>query len=534
MNGASPAVRFLGPPPGELRRRLYRALARELLASPEPAAVVIETSTADRRSDVTVCPAGLLGTLGVTPVFRGALTWRSPGAPAPPADPEHLAVGWVARPLRPKRTPPVPAGPWDRPSAAGLLGPGGVLELQTFWATGRTDGQLWAARRARYRAPSLPDLPGRQASTGRFVAAEWSTACGLLCEAAGQATTDPAWSLASTASIPRDAWVAVPASAADRTAEPTWPDEPAIGPRADGHTVVLGATGSGKTTFLAERAARAIAGGTAVLAIDLHGDLSPGIMARLTPAERTAVVAVDASERPVVGVAALRGGDDRAAAQLVAAVKRLSPDGEELYWGFRLERIFDSFVRLVQESGGTLVDLYRLLTDADRREAVRLSTRSAELARFLDDLAPIVRRNPEFLWGAASRRSTAACPSRSCCAPGGRSSSASRSRRSGPRQRRSPARSSSPAATSASPAAAHAAPHGRWRSSWTRSRGSRHASSPRCSPRVGSSACGSWSRASSPSASRPSFASRRPGSPGRSSPSASPRRALRGSGRGSG
>jgi len=84
-------------------------------------------------------------------------------------------------------------------------------------------------------------------------------------------------------------------------------------------------------------------------------------------------------------------------------VKRLTPDGTDVYWGFRLERIFDAFVRIVQEGGGSLGDLYALLTDADRRDVARLATRDPRLARFLDELAPIVRRSPEFLWGAAAR-----------------------------------------------------------------------------------------------------------------------------------
>ena len=141
--------------------------------------------------------------------------------------------------------------------------------------------------------------------------------------------------------------------------------------------------------------------------VDLHGDLAPAILGRLSPESRLRVVAVDATLPPVPGVAALvpDGPRDRAAAHLVAALKRLSPDGTDLYWGFRLERIFDTFVRLALETGGSLTDLYDLLTNPDRRDAARLATRSVELARFLDELSPVVRRNPEFLWSASTRLS---------------------------------------------------------------------------------------------------------------------------------
>jgi hypothetical protein len=171
--------------------------------------------------------------------------------------------------------------------------------------------------------------------------------------------------------------------------------------------IVLGASGAGKTTYLARWAAQVVRRGEPLFAVDLHGDLAPAILARLAPEERRRVVAVDATRPPVPGITAVvsDGPRDRAAAHLVAALKRLTPDGTDLYWGFRLERIFDTVVRLALESGGSLADMYDLLTSADRRDAARLSTRSVELARFLDELAPVVRRNPEFLWSAATRLS---------------------------------------------------------------------------------------------------------------------------------
>ncbi len=213
-----------------------------------------------------------------------------------------------------------------------------------------------------------------------------------------------AWRRRSLRALPPTAWLARSAEGAPTTAEVRWigPSNPTRG--VDGHGVVFGASGAGKTTYLAHRAAEAIAGGAPVVVIDLHGDLGPAVLARLGPEARARVLAVDASERPVAGIAALTGtnGDDRAAGLFVAAVKRLTTDSTDLYWGFRLERIFDTFVRLVQESGGSLLDLFDLLTSADRRDAARLATRRPELARFLDELEPVVRRNPDFLWSAAT------------------------------------------------------------------------------------------------------------------------------------
>jgi Type IV secretion-system coupling protein DNA-binding domain len=177
------------------------------------------------------------------------------------------------------------------------------------------------------------------------------------------------------------------------------------------HTVVLGATGSGKTGLVAAMAADRIARGTPVLLFDVHGDLAPAVVARLSPSHRRRVLAIDAADPRgrIPGVSILDpapgGGAEAAAADVVAALKRLSSEGGETYWGFRLERIFDTFVRLVQDEQGSLLDLAALLTDARRRESARLTTRRPDAARFLDELPAILRRSPEFLWPAASRLS---------------------------------------------------------------------------------------------------------------------------------
>ncbi len=296
------------------------------------------------------------------------------------------------------------------PPLEGLLGPGGWLALQTFWVLGAR-GRLWVARRFRYAAATRSALDDRFDSVAAALATDWSSATRCPTTARrypwGQRR---GWYRRSLWGLPREAWIAPEPDAIARTAEARWVGPTSVeGPPA-GHTVVFGSSGAGKTTYLAHRAAEAIARGDRVVAIDLHGDLAPAVCARLSPEASQRVLAVDASDRPVPGIAALSGasGDDRAAGLLVAAVKRLSADGTDVYWGFRMERIFDTFVRLVQESGGSLLDLYDLLTSDDRRDVARLATRRPELARFLDELGPVVRRNPDYLWPAATRLSKVA------------------------------------------------------------------------------------------------------------------------------
>jgi DNA helicase HerA-like ATPase len=175
------------------------------------------------------------------------------------------------------------------------------------------------------------------------------------------------------------------------------------------HVVVVGASGSGKSTWLAQVAAERVERGASVVAFDLHGDLGPAIAARLTPSGRRRLVAVDAASSPdrIPGVRLLQATTpkdrEREAAHLVAALKRLTGESGDVYWGYRLERTFDTFVRLVQEEGGGLRDLYELLTDARRRDAARLTTRQPAVASFLDELPALLRRNAEYLAPAAGR-----------------------------------------------------------------------------------------------------------------------------------
>jgi hypothetical protein len=296
----------------------------------------------------------------------------------------------------------------DRVGIASGIAPETWLGLQTFWLPAR-HGTLWLARRFRFSARSEAELARRFRALGPAVAAEWSLRLGLPATfRPGRLGSRRDWRRGGLRTVPPDGWFERPPDVAARSVlslEPT--DVPPTERPVETPAIILGASGAGKTTYLARWAARVVRQGGALVVVDLHGDLAPAILGRLSPEFRRRVVAIDATLPPVPGVAALAldGPRDRAAAHLVAALKRLSPDGTDLYWGFRLERIFDTFVRLALETGGSLADLYDLLTNPDRRDAARLATRSVELARFLDELSPVVRRNPEFLWSAATRLS---------------------------------------------------------------------------------------------------------------------------------
>jgi hypothetical protein len=392
-----------GPPP--VRTALYLALARAISATPGPSGAVLEAVDGGPSAQVTVRPAHLASDLRAA--ADGAVGPTDPGptprSPEPPNGwPDRL--GYLA--------PSASAVPW-RPEAVAAAAPPGTeataewLAVQTFWIRG-THGELCVARRFRHARADGDPLGDRYDLVARRLAEAWAAALERPAVALpGRLGARRGWRRRSVRDLPPAAWSVRDPVAIVRTAEPVRPISRSDPLATAGPTVVFGASGAGKTTYLAHRSAEAIASGDRVVAIDLHGDLVPAIVARLGDAHRDRVVAVDAGERPVAGIAALApdADDDRAAAFFVAAVKRLTTDGSELYWGFRLERLFDAFVRLARESGGSLLDVYDLLTSPERRESARLATRRPELGRFLDEVEPVVRRNPEFLWPAATRLS---------------------------------------------------------------------------------------------------------------------------------
>jgi len=282
------------------------------------------------------------------------------------------------------------------------------MGFQTAWVRG-PHGELRTIRRFRFATPERTELDRRIDAVSVAAAEAWEEAVGVPMttrRAPRAALRD--WRRGTLATVPPDAWVTPTNRPIERSAEVSPDGRSITSTLDDGHRVVFGASGAGKTTFLARQAAAEADRGGAVVVLDLHGDLAPLALLALGPEARARAIAIDVSSPPVPGIAALAPGtahEDRAAAHLVAALKRLSPDGTDLHWGFRLERIFDSFVRLVQESEGSLVDLYGLLTEADRRDAARLRTHRDDLARFLEELGPVLRRQPDFLWSAATRLS---------------------------------------------------------------------------------------------------------------------------------
>lgn len=417
-------------------RLLLSRLAERLRDGPMGEALLLEQWWDGHEGEVRLLPFSSrvwLALDGVRAEVPVSWTARSrDAAPTPPRDwpdswfevvpsPAPVAEDRAAGPSRTDAAsrPASPASP--RPPS---LGAGGLLfatllppphpfwtATQTHWIVAR-DGAVHSATRGRLAAPSRPELDALEDSVRS-----------LLRRADVRNPHEPAGVVRTfrPGRRGRRAWasgarprgcrpVATPLTREGLTeAVPL----PLSGDREDDprlrHGILLGASGSGKTSALAQLARTALLEGQSVVVFDVHGDLAPRVVAQLPAAAQDRVLAIDASgaprSLPGVSVFGPVPAPDRATlvAHLVAAFKRLSTESGETYWGFRLERIFETFLHVVQEAEGDLVDLWSLLTDPRRREAARLATSNPELARFLDELDGLTRRQPEFLWPAASR-----------------------------------------------------------------------------------------------------------------------------------
>jgi uncharacterized protein DUF87 len=136
------------------------------------------------------------------------------------------------------------------------------------------------------------------------------------------------------------------------------------------HLHVIGETGTGKSTLLANLVLQDAAAGRAAVVIDPKGDLVEAILERLPEGceDRTCVVDPD-DRKDAVGLNVLAGTDPDLIVDHVAGVfKRIY----EPWWGPRTDDIMRAAcLTLAQIPGATLAEVPLLLTDFDWRRAIR-------------------------------------------------------------------------------------------------------------------------------------------------------------------
>lgn len=133
------------------------------------------------------------------------------------------------------------------------------------------------------------------------------------------------------------------------------------------HTLLLGPTGSGKSTAMLSQIMDAIRDGRSVLVIDPKADLVNDILARVPEERASEVVVIDPTSPRPVGLNPLRNSGRHAALtadSMLAVFKELS--GES--WGPRTADVLTSaLMTLAHHQGATLTMLPTLLTDTKFR-----------------------------------------------------------------------------------------------------------------------------------------------------------------------
>ncbi|HXQ48706.1 MAG TPA: DUF87 domain-containing protein, partial [Thermoplasmata archaeon] len=398
-SSSPPAYRFQPRAPGWTQPFLLR-LAEELRARPAGEALLFERVGDGLPTVVASVPSLGLAIRDASDGLPGSLqTLRSlPGAPEVALGRGRFVLLWptgeppgadadVGRTSL-AGSPGLP-GPGPRPSPVGTLfpeestrsgaaDPGCAVQCH-WWSTGSS----WLAVRVRQHVSADPSIAPSTASPSSsdlvrpLVESGYSVGVRTVRASWGRRR---AWMRGTVSGLEAGRpFLLAPLSAARLAVAPSvaLPIDEAV---LDRHAVVVGASGSGKSSFLAELARRRISGGRPTVVFDVHGDLGPAILAGLSPAAAERVLAIDVTRpaREIPGVPLFSGiteeEREREAAHLVASFRHVSSEGSETYWGHRLEQLFDVFVRLVEEEGGGFGDLFDLLTDPRRQDAARYST----------------------------------------------------------------------------------------------------------------------------------------------------------------
>lgn len=137
------------------------------------------------------------------------------------------------------------------------------------------------------------------------------------------------------------------------------------------HTIILGPTGSGKSTVMEHLILADIRAGRSVLVLDPKADLVTNILERIPEERREDVVVIDPSDPCPVGFNPLRfkGFQNKAliADAVLAVLKEIFSDS----WGIRTQQILSAaLLTLVDTKDATLLWLPELLTDKEFRDVV--------------------------------------------------------------------------------------------------------------------------------------------------------------------
>lgn len=175
------------------------------------------------------------------------------------------------------------------------------------------------------------------------------------------------------------------------------------------HTHVIGASGTGKSTFLLNLIRQDLENGEGVAVLDPHGDLIDAVLGMIPPERVADVIVLDPSdETHSVGLNILAAHSDfernLLASDLTSVFRRLSTS-----WGDQMESVLRNAILAFLESsrGGTLADLRRFLLDAAFRRDFLATVTDPEIVYYWTkafpqltggkSIGPLLTRLDEFL-----------------------------------------------------------------------------------------------------------------------------------------
>lgn len=137
------------------------------------------------------------------------------------------------------------------------------------------------------------------------------------------------------------------------------------------HTIILGPTGSGKSTVMEHLILSDIRAGRSVLVLDPKADLVTNILERIPEERKADVVVIDPSDPCPVGFNPLRFKGFQNSALVADAVLAVLKEIFAESWGIRTQQILSAaLLTLVDTKDATLLWLPSLLTDEEFRDVV--------------------------------------------------------------------------------------------------------------------------------------------------------------------
>jgi hypothetical protein len=161
------------------------------------------------------------------------------------------------------------------------------------------------------------------------------------------------------------------------------------------HTYIVGATGTGKSTLIANLVLQDIEQGIGVVLFDPHGDLVDDIISRIPPERIPDIVLVDPSDIDYpIGLNILQAHSDIEkevlSSDLVAVFKKYATS-----WGDQMNAVVANAILAILESkeGGSLHDLRRFLIEKDFRTKFLKTVTDPAVLYYWQKEYPILKTN---------------------------------------------------------------------------------------------------------------------------------------------